>query len=110
MNSTLQTLSVQKQFSLRWTIAALLILLAVGSSHAQDRRSTTAQLHIRVMVVPILQAQQSVQAVQGSVERQAAISYHLQPAVLKETREIRNKLTTSRLVGKESAALETVTS
>lgn len=109
MNSASQTLSVQKQFSLRWVVAALLILLAVGSSHAQNRRSATAQLHISVIVVPILQAQQSVQAVQSAVDRPAAVSCHLQPVVLKETREIRDKSTTRQLVGKESAVLETVT-
>ena len=110
MNTASQTLSLQNQFSLRWIVAALLILLAVGSSHAQDRRSATAQLHISVIVVPILQAQQSVQAVQRGTGVRAAVSYQLQPVVLKETREIRDKLTTSRLVGKESAVLETVTS
>lgn len=109
MNSASQTLSVQKQFSLRWLVAALLILLAVGSSHAQDRRSATAQLHISVIVVPILQAQQSVQTVQGSIERPAPVSYHLQPVALKETREIRDKSATTRLVGKDSTVLETVT-
>ena len=110
MNSTSQSLSVQKQFGFRWMIAALLILLAVGSSHAQYRRSATAQLRISVIVVPILQAQQSVQAMQRNAEGTAAVSYHLQPIVLKQTREMRDKSTTDRLVGKGSAVLETVTS
>jgi hypothetical protein len=109
MNTASQTSNMQVQFGLRWTIAALLILLALGSAHAQQRNTATAQLHIRVTVMPMLQAMQSAQTAAQVAEPSAGVAYHLRPVRLQQNFEVRDKLATTRLVGSPSAVLETIT-
>ena len=108
MNNTLPTSNLQSEFGLRWLIAALLLLCAVGSAQAQNRASATAQLHINVVVVPFVQAQQMALNAHRFADA-SPVTYHLQPIALRQKREIRDPQSTKKLVGKTSAVLETIT-
>jgi hypothetical protein len=107
MKTRSQTSNLQVQWSLRWTIAALLILCAMGSAHAQNR-SGRANLRINVIVMPIVQAQAMVQGTRTTTLSSPVI-YNLLPVALKQTREIRNPLLSTGIVGKPNVVLETVT-
>lgn len=104
-----QKSNLQLECGLHWIIAALLILCAIGSAHAENGTNARAEMHIRVTVVPILQAQQSAQNMHPRADA-SPVTYHLQPAMLKVLkREVRDTLTATRLVGRPFVALETAT-
>ena len=58
--------------------------------------------------MPVLQAQALAQSTRAAVEARP-VAFHLQHVVLKQTREVRDKSTTMRIVGTPNAILETVT-
>ena len=103
-----QTSNRQLECGLRWTIAALLILGAIGSAHAQDKTSAQASLHISVTVMPVLQAEALAQSTRAAVEARS-VAFNLQHVVLKQSREVRDKSSAVRIVGNPNAILETVT-
>ena len=108
MKTQSQTSNRQVEFGVRWIVAALLILCAMSSAHAEDRRSANANLHISVTVVPILQAQAMMHSNQTTAEDHS-VTYHLQPVVVRQTREIRSMSTETRAQNRSAAILETVT-
>jgi hypothetical protein len=89
MNTHSQTSKSQAEYGIRWIVAALLLLGAIGSAHAADRKSCNATLHISVTVMPIVQAQALAQSTEEAANN-SSVAYRLQPVAVRQTREVRN--------------------
>lgn len=108
MNTSSQTSNLRAECGLRWIVAALLILGALGSAHAEDKISHNANLHIAVTVMPIVQAQAMVQNTEKPANA-ASVAYRLQPVVARQTREIRSMSNATETQKPSAAVLETLT-
>lgn len=109
MIANCKTSKLETNCGLRWIIAALLIFCSMGSAHAANRRSCSAELHISVRIMPIVQAQALAQPSERIAD-QASVSYRLQTVVLRPTRELRSiNIATTSNAQPSVAVLETTT-
>jgi hypothetical protein len=108
MKTQLQTSKFQAEYGIRWMLAALLILGAMGSAHAADRKSCNATLHISVTVMPIVQAQALAQSTKEEANT-SSVAYRLQPVAVRQTREVRNISIETKAHRDAIAVLQTVT-